>query len=282
MPKPLLTPKDLADAVGVSESSMRRWIDRGQVKLTRTAGGHRRIERAEAIRFIRTTGVPVVRSDILGLIDSATAAAQSKRDEGDQLFDALGAGDRTLARSLVVSWHLAGRSLAQLFDGPFRVALDRLGELWLRERSGILVEHRATDICIDIIHHLRDLLPAPVLGAPLAIGATPTDEWHSLPSQMAAAVVRECGMRDINYGAGAPIELLAEDAAAQNAKLVWLSATTPPRRALAAQIQQLARELGQREIQLIIGGRHGQDFANYPHLTVLPAFVALTEHLAPT
>src|SRR3954471_9889391 len=165
MPKSLLTPKDLADAVGVSESSMRRWIDRGQVKLIRTAGGHRRIELAEAVRFIRKTGVPVVRADILGVTD-LHGAATSKRDESDQLFDALLAGNRTLARSLAVSWHLSGKTLAALFDGPFRAALDRLGELWLRDRRGILIEHCATDICIEIIHHLRELLPAPQLAAP--------------------------------------------------------------------------------------------------------------------
>src|SRR5215211_2356769 len=63
----LLTPKDLADAIGASESSLRRWVDSGRVKMSRTAGGHRRIPLAEAIRFIRETHATVVRPDLLGL-----------------------------------------------------------------------------------------------------------------------------------------------------------------------------------------------------------------------
>ena len=63
----LLTPKDLADAIGASERSVRRWLDAGTVKVTRTAGGHRRIALEEAVRFIRASGQQVVRPEILGV-----------------------------------------------------------------------------------------------------------------------------------------------------------------------------------------------------------------------
>ena len=69
---------------------------------------------------------------------------------------------------------------------------------------------------------------------------------------MAAAVARENGLRDLNYGAGAPIELLAEDAAAAHrAQLVWLSITTPPGHALAGQIRKVAANLAEHHIPLI-------------------------------
>ena len=41
--KPLLSPKELADAIGVSESSIKRWVDNGEIQATKTSGGHRRI-----------------------------------------------------------------------------------------------------------------------------------------------------------------------------------------------------------------------------------------------
>src|SRR5215467_4178610 len=101
MAKTLLTPKDLADAVGVSESSMRRWLDTGKIRMTRTAGGHRRIELAEALRFVG---------------EIANHTCQHTCEE-ERFFEALSAGDRMLARGLAVSWHVAGRSLAGIFDG---------------------------------------------------------------------------------------------------------------------------------------------------------------------
>ena len=66
--KRLLSPKELADAIGVSESSLKRWADAGRLQVARTEGGHRRIPIAEAVRFIRDTGAVVVRPDLLGLL----------------------------------------------------------------------------------------------------------------------------------------------------------------------------------------------------------------------
>ena len=65
--KSLLTPKELAEALGASESSVRRWVDSGDIRIARTAGGHRRIPLTEAIRFIRLINAPVVRPELLGL-----------------------------------------------------------------------------------------------------------------------------------------------------------------------------------------------------------------------
>src|SRR5215212_8889541 len=97
MPKALLTPKDLADAVGVSESSMRRWIDSGRLRTTRTAGGHRRVEFVEAVRFIRESGTPLVRAEILGLGEIDNLPSKGNLPDDQQLFDALVTGDRSLA-----------------------------------------------------------------------------------------------------------------------------------------------------------------------------------------
>lgn len=55
-----LGPRQLGQALGVSESSVKRWADQGEIVTHRTSGGHRRIALAEAIRFIRESGLPVV------------------------------------------------------------------------------------------------------------------------------------------------------------------------------------------------------------------------------
>ena len=65
--KQLLSPKDLARATGVSESSLKRWADSGRLECTRTAGGHRRIPLAEAVRFIRESSISVVDPSMLGI-----------------------------------------------------------------------------------------------------------------------------------------------------------------------------------------------------------------------
>lgn len=256
--KSLLTPRELADAIGASESSLRRWLDGGDLRVARTAGGHRRIPLAEAIRFIRQTGAHVVRPELLGLVDFRQAAAHVADDSDDEaLFQSLNAGEASAARSLLVSRYLAGESLPSLFDGPVCGALTRLGELWRHEERGILIEHRATQICIEAVGVLRGLLPPVENAAPLALGGAAEGDPYQLPTLMVGAVVADAGFRDVNFGPNTPVELLAREAIHRGARLVWVSISTPNDLGpLAASLKTLAAALASHKIDLLLGGRH--------------------------
>lgn len=85
--KPTLSPKELAEAIGVSESSLKRWVDEGVIQASRTRGGHRRIALAEAVRYIRESGIPIIRPDILGISDVDVASlTQAARQRPESLF----------------------------------------------------------------------------------------------------------------------------------------------------------------------------------------------------
>ena len=75
--KAFLTPKDLADALGVSESSLKRWCDRGLIPMVRTAGGHRKLPISGVLSFLRETQHELVSPELLGL--PATRAAVVSR-----------------------------------------------------------------------------------------------------------------------------------------------------------------------------------------------------------
>ena len=265
----LLTTKELAAAVGASESSMRRWTDSGAIQTSRTVGGHRRIPVSEAIRFIRETHSALVRPDILGLgpIDRASGIAAEPDAGAGRLFDALNEGDATSARAIVLGQFLAGASLAAIFDGPLGGAMRRVGELWQHGPSGILVEHRASDIAVQIISELRRLLPPAGESAPVAVGGAPQGDPYLLPSMMAAAVMVEAGYRDVNFGPQTPVHLLAEAAEAQAARIVWLSVSVEGH-ALGNDVEALAQRLRARDAQLVVGGRHASDVAPRPAANV--------------
>src|SRR5947209_12465498 len=124
-----LTPKDLADVIGVSESSLRRWVDNGDIRISRTVGGHRRISIPEAIQFIRKIGAPVLRPELLGMQDiSQPLLAPSALEH--KLLEALTAADRHAARALLVWAYLQGQSFSALCDGPVRAAMPHLAQLW--------------------------------------------------------------------------------------------------------------------------------------------------------
>jgi hypothetical protein len=172
-----LSPRDLAAAIGVSESSLKRWVDGGLLAASRTVGGHRRIAVSEAVRFIRSSGTPVLRPELLGLSGlRLERRGDREAPPAEQLYAALAADDRPAVRSLIVGAFLAGEPLASLCDGPIRHALTRIGELWQHDPAGILIEHRAVDTVLQTLNMLRGLLAPPAAGAPTALGGAPAGD----------------------------------------------------------------------------------------------------------
>lgn len=252
----LLTTRELAAAIGVSESSLKRWVDAGKIAATRTEGGHRRIELAEAMRFIRASGSSVVRPDLLDLPE--LAAARSK-----QLVDLLRAGDNAGARGWLLARYLEGRSIAQLADGPIREAMHELGELWRHDASAIYVEHRATEACIHAVAHLRGMLSEPPETAPIALGAAPTDDLYLLPSQLVAMSLVEVGMQAVNLGADTPYAALAAAVAEYAPRLVWLSVTAPLASARARAYARWLESLPD-SVQIVVGGQQASTMGALP------------------
>ncbi|MFN9880569.1 MAG: helix-turn-helix domain-containing protein, partial [Planctomycetota bacterium] len=54
--KELFTPKQIAKAIQVSESSIKRWCDQGLIATSYTAGGHRRVQVSAFLEFVKTHG----------------------------------------------------------------------------------------------------------------------------------------------------------------------------------------------------------------------------------
>lgn len=263
-----LSPRDLAQAIGVSESSIKRWANEGLIEVSRTAGGHRRILRAQAIRFVRLTNLPVVRPELLGFPEaSATSALRADEQAAEQaLYDALTKGDASTAQGLIHGPFLAGRPLAGLFDGLLGKALRRIGELWQCRRDGIFIEHRATDICLQAVMRIRLSLPAPPADAPSAVGGTAPGDLHLLAGQVVSVVLHDLGLRAVNLGSQTSLLILPQAAEAHRAALAWLSVTMgQAAEALLPDLAACASALQDLNTRLVVGGQANELLSSVRH-----------------
>lgn len=257
MASPIISPRELAVAIGVSESSLKRWADEGVIKVSKTAGGHRRITIGEAIRFIRSIRAPLLRPDALGLGDLPTNGdpVLSTDAPADRLFEYLCAGQERDARGLILSLYLGGQSVVEIADGPIRATLERLGELWLHDPAGVSIEHHAVDICIQAVHRLRQVME-PNDEGPLAIGGAAPGDPYLLPSLLVAVALASEGWRVVNLGPDTPFDAFVVAADRYKPQLVWLSVSSIHEDVeMSYGVERIAHALADRGITLVVGGR---------------------------
>jgi len=253
-PVTFLSPYDLARAVGVSESSVKRWADDGRLEFVRTAGGHRRIRVAEAVRFVREAGLDLLRPDLLGMGPTETRSRALGAPTIDALVEAISNRDDGAVRQMLVSSFLQGESVAALCDGPIRGALEVVGHLWKEGPDGIAIEHQAVDACAQALMEIRGMTTVPKK-APLAIGGAVEGDPYLLPSLMSAIVLADLGFRTVNLGPDVPGRALHAAVRHRDPKIVWRSSSieisTPRLRADLAEVSKGFR----RTPELVLGGR---------------------------
>lgn len=273
--------REVARLLGVHSSTVKRWF-RGEsgagvparggpesassgARVATTAGGHRRIPLATALRVARERGTEVYLhrfGDDAGAVWTAVQALDN--------------GDAAPARNLLLGWlrlrraDLIGRLLRHLtaadpvdpriLDGVFGGFMRRVGEGWRRGKLRIADERAATREVSETILSLvggtgyadREQVPPP----PLAIVGTLEGDRHALGALLVRLLLVQRGWAVEYLGSDLP---LAEVVATQRnlgAALVCVSVTPPSGAADVRRFVEVARELADpgRPFALAVGG----------------------------
>ncbi|MFO0875330.1 MAG: excisionase family DNA-binding protein [Phycisphaerales bacterium] len=248
------TSRQFAKALGVSESSVKRWVDDGSIAAARTAGGHRRIPLAAAIGFIRSQRATVAKPNLLSL-EATPQVGNVDEAAAQQLHDAL-VHDRVAdARAIIAGRYLGGADVASIADNLIRPVLHQLGELWLHGPEGILLEHRAMDTCVHALTEIGSWIPALPESAPSAVTAGGPGDPYLLPPMLASLVLRECGIRTRNLGPCTPLETVGIAMSRYGARLSSISIGAAPEPRAEAAWLALARSVEQMDGRIVVGGR---------------------------
>ena len=224
--KQLMSPKQVAQAIGVSESSLKRWCDRDLLKSVRTAGGHRRLELDSVVQFLRESGHEVVRPELLGL-PSAVGHGNTVVDRArDQLRDALVAGDEEQSRRIIFDLYLSGQTATEICDRAVAGAFHEIGHGWECGKVLVYRERRACEVALKVLHELRRAMPSPSAHSPIAIGGTIEGDPYCLPTAMVELALHESGWRAVSLGTMLPVATLVEALRENQPRMLWISVST--------------------------------------------------------
>lgn len=273
------SPKEVARAVGVSESSVKRWVDRGQIQALKTEGGHRRVQPSSVLDFLRRTGRPVFDPEAIALpkglsLSQGISIEESKR----QYHAAIIEGNEELAVQLAIGSFVAGHSVAKICDQVITPAFHEIGNLWECGEVNVYQERRACEVCQRTLHELRRVIKINSPDRPLAMGGTLDGDPYTIASSISELVLRDVGWRAMSIGNMLPFEAIRTALTEQQPKLFWVSVTSirDPSR-FVAEFNMLFDVAHSTDTALVVGGqalttqirqqiRYSQFSDNFGHL----------------
>lgn len=250
--KQLLSPKQVAQAIQVSESSVKRWCDAGDIKTEYTAGGHRRIRASSVIEFVRThPKVGISDATLLGL--PAFTGIRDAEAGRAALQQSLLLGDRERGRAVILDLFMAQIDIVEICDDVIAPVFYEIGRLWECGSAEIYQERRACEHCRAMLQDLYAFTPIAPENAPIAVGGCPAGDQYGVATTMVELMLRFRGWRAVSLGSNLPLETVATAVVRENAELTWLSIShLDDEQQFLTEYQRFVETLAGRE--LVIGG----------------------------
>ena len=248
-----LTTRQVADALKVSESSVKRWCDQGVIPTIRTVGGHRRIPSNGFREFMENSNRG--KAIISGAASIKNVDLDNSRDLVAEFEKSIVEGSEVACRAALEQYYARCKTFATLADELIAPTFRRLGELWSCGEIEIYQERRGCEICQRVLHQFLQSLSAESQHAPFAVGGTPSGDHYSLSNQLSELVLRECDWNTRNLGSDLPLMTIARAAQKFDAKLVWLSVShLEDEQSFVGEFAEFRRQLPV-QTHIVLGGR---------------------------
>ncbi len=285
----IITTRQVADLLAVSEATVKRWADAGTLRCFRTPGGHRKFRMSDIADFLQEhryePAGPV--APVLSVVPSSEATRGMQASTvvlpDDSAADAVDGGIVTKFRnlslagdsdglvSLIAQQRLKGHSLSAIFDGVVTPALVDIGERWSRGALSVAQEHIAAQTVIEALARIKALIERPSPQRGRVFFAAPGEEQHDIAIRMGSILAYGIGFHPVFLGAKVPASDLALMIAGErpNAVVLSFSATHPEAKTREA-IETISVAARGANARVFVGG------SGVAKLAPLPAGVVFT------
>lgn len=219
VPERLLKTKQVADLLGLSDSTVKRLVNVGALHAVRTQGGHRLIPESEVRGYLRRRGGAV----LAAVPDDEFSEPVYLNLLVEALLMALRSADEATTREVIFRAVASGFDGVRLADELIRPVMLAIGHAWERNELDVYEEHRATRTIEAVLIELIRNQPPPSPLAPLAMGAASEGDPYTIPGLLCELSLRQMGWDVINLGSNLPLPSLSRAVLAHEPKLLWLS-----------------------------------------------------------
>lgn len=246
----------VADALGVSVTTVKRWVDDGILPAVKTVGGHRKLLLSDVIRLARSGALP--QAD-LSRLDPSLSADEPPDAEllSARLTAALRQGDGDSISALLTGAYKSGSPIEWLADQVISPAMAQIGHEWSTGEIGVMHEHRGTQLIAAALYELKLLVDANAeRDRPVAFGGAIEGDHYLLPSLLAQMALTDNGWKAVNLGPNTPMESFTQALRELKPRLAWLSVSyLPDADVFRNEYGEFYHEAQSRGVPVAVGGR---------------------------
>ncbi len=246
-----LSTSEIAAAMGVGESSVKRWIDAGTLSAEKTPGGHRRVTVSSLYDFLLATGRKLVAPEAVGLQGPAEFPVAAI----EVCQTSLRGGDVSTFESALQMLRLAEMTPATVIDKFVYPAFQALRATCQHPSEECLVLHRAIVVLQAALS--KTLAPvgvAPGDASPRIVLADVGYEVDGIPSMLAEAAVWDQA-RCLQLGTNVPATVIEGALETFDADVLWLSASGPARRsAVSSDFHRIEARASRAKVKVVTFG----------------------------
>ena len=261
----MVSTKEVAAMLQVTETTIKRWADGSVLHCVRTPGGHRKFLLKEVVQFAEANGYAVGGSQPPPM--SRRQMEQLQLGVHTQNYAKIAAvlkeeamqSDREGLTMLLLYLYKQHIPLPVVLDTVILPGFEEIGREWEKGGLGVEQEHAASHAIAEALVRTATELHRKDPNKKSSLCACPEGELHELGLR-GLAYSLECEGWKVRYlGSNTPLEAISSAVRVERPELVCLSLTSVRRRGeLIEKLRKLASSVHAYNGKLLIGGQYAQ------------------------
>jgi methanogenic corrinoid protein MtbC1 len=261
----MVSTKEVAAMLQVTETTIKRWADESVVHCVKTAGGHRKFLLKDIVQFAEANGYTVSGSHPPPMSQKQMDQLQTGvytqnyakiasilREEAMQ-------SDREGLTMLLLYLYKHHITLPIVLDKVILPAFEEIGHEWEKGELGVDQEHAASHALTEALVRTAPDLHRKERNNKSVLCACPEGELHELGLQGLAYSLECEGWKVYYLGGNTPLQSISSLLRAERPDLVCLSLTSVRHRGeLIEKLRKLASSVHTYNGKLLIGGQYAQ------------------------
>jgi len=257
-----LNSKEVASIMGVNVSTIKRWTDSRKLDCYQTVGGHRKFLLSHLKNFLNEKINKKLKINVIEYLNKGEKELVQRIDRVDYVYlrdclFQLGIQQKVDSiHAIINSLLINGEPQHRIYDKLILNVLNRIGDLWSKNRLSISDEHIVSETIRNVMYRINsEISPNDIKIAKKVICMSLTNDEHEIPLIMIQSILTEMNISTTNLGPNLPVTEIESDIQAKSPTHLIISTNyVIDSDTFNLEISQLIQICNKKGIKILLGG----------------------------